>query len=346
MVDIPFDRKNSSHSASTNSTTTSSPSLHSPTSALHPTVPQCAFGGLDPFVFTHPHANHHHLHRVHYMPSRNKPPNRLATNGVPGSSSSNKRDSRESGGGSPTSDKSLNSPTRQSDSVESWSTAGDDVWVSRSEGDYTSSKSDTGLLDRSGWDRIGGHRGYKKDEPYVIIEKSKTPGAPHEYSYPNLEPVNKPPAKREATTSKKPQVGQPYPLLPYKAKGGGKKKGEVGRHLVPQRARCKHCRVMFTQDENVRGSCDSAPDTMGRCIEYVSCVTCTKALMYHCMADADGEYRHPCECDASDERNCRKWTALTILSFFLPCLWCYLPLHACHRCGVECGACGGRHKAA
>lgn len=319
-VDLPLGRKNSSsQSASTTSTTTSSPSPHSPSSALPP-------GSQDPFLFTHPHANHHHLHRVHYMSARHKPKNSLAGG----------RDcdrDKDGGGSSPMSEKS--SP-RKSDSIESWNGVGDEVWV-RSD-DHTSGKSDTGLLDGDG----GG--GYK-EEPYVIFAKNKA-GAPHEYSYPSLEPVHKPPAKRESTSTKKqPLVAQPNPPLPIKTKTK-KHKSEQSRRLVTQHARCKHCRVIFNTEENQRGSCDSAPDTMARCIECVTCVSCTKCLIYHCMADADGEYRHPCECDSNDDLNCKKWTALTILSFFIPCLWCYLPLHACHKCGTVCGLCGGRHKAA
>ena len=319
-VDLPLGRKNSSsQSASTTSTTTSSPSPHSPSSALPP-------GSQDPFLFTHPHANHHHLHRVHYMSARHKPKNILAG----GRDCDRDKDGGES---SPMSEKS--SP-RKSDSIESWNGVGDEVWV-RSD-DHTSGKSDTGLLDGDG----GG--GYK-EEPYVIFAKNKA-GAPHEYSYPSLEPVHKPPAKRESTSTKKqPLVTQPYPPLPIKTKTK-KHKSEQSRRLVTQHARCKHCRVIFNTEENQRGSCDSAPDTMARCIECVTCVSCTKCLIYHCMADADGEYRHPCECDSNDDLNCKKWTALTILSFFIPCLWCYLPLHACHKCGTVCGLCGGRHKAA
>ena len=317
VVDLPLGRKNSSsQSTSTTSTTTSSPSPHSPTAALPP-------GSHDPFQFSQPQPNHQHLHRVHYMPARHKSRN----GGMSGGWESDR--DKEAGRASPTSEK--NSP-HKSDSIESWSAGGGDVWV-RSD-DHTSGKSDTGLLDGDG----GGY----KDEPYVIFARNKT-GAPHEYSYPSLEPVQKPPAKRESISKNKQPFTQPYPPLPIKTKT--KHKSEQSRRLMP-RARCKHCSVWFNTEENQRGSCDSAPDTMAGCIECVTCVWCTKGLIYHCMADADGEYRHPCVCDPSDESNCKKWTALTILSFFIPCLWCYIPLHACHRCATACGLCGGRHKAA
>ncbi|XP_076442691.1 sprouty-related, EVH1 domain-containing protein 2-like [Babylonia areolata] len=336
VVDLTSRKNSSSQSTSTTSTTTSSPSPHSPSSSLPP-------GTQDPFLFTHPHANHHHLHRVHYMSARQKP----KSGGHASSSRDADRDKDGSGGGgggggggSPTSDKS------KSDSLESWNGVGgggDEVWVRCD--DRTSGKSSTALLDGG----VGDGGGYK-DEPYVIFDKNKA-GAPHEYSYPSLEPVHKPPAKRESTSMRKTSssVGQPHhhpPLpLPQKTKPSSKHKSGQSRRLVSQRAQCEYCRVMFNIDENQRGSCDSAPDKVVKCIEYATCVACASGLIYHCMADADGAYRHPCECDYTDDSNCKKWTALTILSFFIPCLWCYMPLYACHRCGTACGLCGGRHKA-
>ncbi|KAL3228837.1 hypothetical protein MRX96_023739 [Rhipicephalus microplus] len=41
----------------------------------------------------------------------------------------------------------------------------------------------------------------------------------------------------------------------------------------------------------------------------------------------------------------RRWAGLALLSLLVPCLWCYLPLRACHRAAVGCGLCGGRHQA-
>lgn len=325
MVNLPMTRKNSSsQSASTTSTTTSSPSHHSPSSVVPP-------GTSDPFSFSsHPYqANHHHLHRIHYISAPQHKP--VGNHGSSGTTSGRNVDKDTVG----TLGSKKSSPCK-SDSLESWS-GGDDVWVRSDEPTSLSGKSDMGLLDGDG-------NGYK-DEPYVIFAKNKI-GAPHEYSYPSLEPVQKPPAKRESTSTKKqPITSQPYPPLPIKTKDK-KHKSEQCRRLVSQKARCKHCRVMFNVEENHRGSCDSAPDTVTRCIECVTCVWCTKCLIYHCLSDADGEFRHPCECDTTDDSNCKKWTVLTILSFFIPCLWCYFPLHACHRCGTACGLCGGRHKAA
>lgn len=208
----------------------------------------------------------------------------------------------------------------------------------------------------------------------------------HDYSYPNLEPVQKPPAQRSSTKKQALSSGRrsslSYPPLPMKNKsrsksgggggggllagvdnGGGSSSSSSrpssgvgnsscsGTHtlLAPStsssaRVQCKHCREVFSVDDNVRGSCEDAPDSVERCIECVSCVSCFSCLMYHCLADADGSYVHPCSCGPSD--HCKRWTALSILSIFIPCLWCYPPLKACHYCGTRCGLCGGRHKAA
>ena len=143
-------------------------------------------------------------------------------------------------------------------------------------------------------------------------------------------------------------MGQPP--LPIKSKkkrkmGRKEKKNSGTSHLLSQRSRCVYCNEMFLHDENARGICEDAPDRVADCIEKASCICCARGMLYHCMADADGDYGHPCVCDTADDVNCRKWTALTFLSLFVPCLWCYWPLTACHRCGIGCGCCGGRHKA-
>jgi sprouty-related EVH1 domain-containing protein len=210
-----------------------------------------------------------------------------------------------------------------------------DVWLRKDEPTSISGKSDQGLLDSDNVEF--------KEYSYVIFARNP----PHEYSYPNLEPTYKPPSKREAIiSSRKPSqiTVQPKPPLPMKTKKKDKHKNlQTGRLLT--KARCKHCHEMFSRQDNHRGSCEEAPDNVEKCIEIVTCVWCAKGLIYHCMSDADGEYGHPCICDSSDESNCKKWTVLSVLSLFVPCLWCYWPLKACHMCGVSCGCCGGRHKA-
>lgn len=182
------------------------------------------------------------------------------------------------------------------------------------------------------------------DFSYVEFNKNK---CVHEYSYPTLECVSKS-VSSGSPSSRRGSLGKiEQPPLPIKAKKKKPKlkKGSGKKHLLSQRSRCVYCHEMFVHDENGRGQCEDSPDKVGECIEHVACICCARGLLYHCMADSDGDYGHPCVCDTTDEANCRKWTALSVLSMLVPCLWCYWPLTACHKCGVACGCCGGRHKA-
>ena len=227
------------------------------------------------------------------------------------------------------------SDASKSDTIESTCVSKDDIYI----------KPDDSTL-KGDYGRYGSQDSMElKDYSYVVFKSQSSKPHSHEYSYPTLESVQKPPSKRESTTSnvkRQPLLTHsPHPPLPKKDKS---KKTE---RLIQknQKLRCKHCHELFSYDENPRGSCEDAPDGVEKCIEYVTCVWCAKGLIYHCMADPDGDYGHPCVCDMSDDSNCKKWTALTVLSLFLPCLWCYPALMACHSRGVGCGCCGGRHKA-
>ena len=177
----------------------------------------------------------------------------------------------------------------------------------------------------------------------------------HEYSYPTLDTVTtRSPQRRDSIGEIKKQnnwgdVHTSQPPLPTKKKKRDRiKKADKKQsgHLLRQRARCVYCHETFFHEDNVRGSCEDAPDRVMQGIERVTCICCARGMLYHCMADADGNYGHPCVCDVTDSNNCKKWTALTLLACFVPCLWCYWPLTACHRCGTACGCCGARHKAA
>lgn len=333
----------SSRSASTTSTATSSPGTNSPQSPNN-----------DPFNFANPHG---HLHRVHYISSQQVLPRNIHTNvvGSIGHQPQVQQRQPQQEAGSPVSEKS----SQQRSSFDS-SSGQDEVWVRPSlHPSSISGRSEQELIVCDS--AVGKHKDLYKEESYVVFNKN-TVVASHEYSYPNLEPTQKPAAQRSSTrtqpsSSPSSQTSQPYPPLPIKNKsksksssissGDGGKHGQSGaRSRLVSQVQCKHCREVFSLDDNPRGSCEDAPDSVERCIECVSCVSCTQCLMYHCWADADGEFRHPCSCDSHDPKLCKRWTALTFLSLLLPCLWCYLPLKACHRCGIMCGLCGGRHKAA
>ncbi|XP_067830909.1 sprouty-related, EVH1 domain-containing protein 1-like [Heptranchias perlo] len=119
--------------------------------------------------------------------------------------------------------------------------------------------------------------------------------------------------------------------------------GVAEEDAVP--SRCVYCRDIFRDQENGRGQCQDAPDPIERCVYQISCMWCAESLLYHCMSDSEGDYSDPCSCDANSRHFCARWLALAALSLMAPCMCCYLPLRACHRCGERWGCCGGKHKA-
>lgn len=178
-------------------------------------------------------------------------------------------------------------------------------------------------------------------EPYSYVQFAK-----HEYSYPLVEalksstqrdtapvPTTLPPGANlnHSNTAKK---APPLPTKTRGSSGGGRK-----------RRQCRHCLEEFTEDNNRRGSCEYAPDGVLACINAASCISCAHCMLYHCMADTEGDFsQRPCSC-AGTPRDCkRRWVGLALLSLLVPCLWCYMPLRACHRAAVSCGLCGGRHQ--
>lgn len=271
-------------------------------------------------IFQHPHANHHHLHKVHYVSRPERTPLKQVS-----PRSSEKSSSTKSKSSNLTSDSELWLKTeiikQQQDDVDL------DIPV------------DIGL-----------------DSSYVQFS---TPPHVHDYSYPNID-ISKTslstqsPAssqRRNSISSIKKQnrenISSNHPQLPLKNKKKlfKKKDKQQSRHLLNTRAQCKYCKEMFTRDENPKGGCEDAPDCGKNCVEAIACLCCARSVLFHCMADEEHNYDHPCFCDNADEKNCKKWTVLTILSLLVPCLWCYWPLMACHKCGVACSCCGGRHEA-
>uniref|UniRef100_A0A8C1YHS7 Sprouty related EVH1 domain containing 1 n=1 Tax=Cyprinus carpio TaxID=7962 RepID=A0A8C1YHS7_CYPCA len=134
------------------------------------------------------------------------------------------------------------------------------------------------------------------------------------------------------TGGKDPVKTQQPPAL-GKCKASRRQRGE-GRSC------CIYCRKMFNHKDNRRGQCQDAPDPIKQCIYNVSCMLCAESMMYHCMSDLEGDFSDPCSCDASEEQFCVRWLALLGLSLLVPCMCCYPPLHACHRC------CGGKQHVA
>lgn len=160
----------------------------------------------------------------------------------------------------------------------------------------------------------------------------------HDYLYPVLEDhksQNNQSERRTSTGSfKKPDIIESQPTK------------IIGKH-DNTRLRCKYCQRIYSDDDNPRGSCEYAPDKIGKAIDTVSCLICARCMLYHCMSDAEGENSHSLEhnpCICSTEDGCgRRWFGLALLSLIVPCLWLYPPLRAIHWCGMACSICGGRH---
>lgn len=200
---------------------------------------------------------------------------------------------------------------------------------------------------------------------YVQFEKDSLKR--NEYSYPALETLSKSMQQRRHGSLGSLKYHHDSLLMPLPAVPPSASKSQKGRKrkshkknssrsdkpqkhqhaLLNSRQQCVYCKSYFVSNANPRGSCRDAPDGMRDCIDHVTCLCCVNGFVYHCVEDASADstvYRHICACDADDEHSCRRWTALAILSLFIPCLWCYWPLTACHRCGVACACCGGRHS--
>jgi sprouty-related EVH1 domain-containing protein len=184
------------------------------------------------------------------------------------------------------------------------------------------------------------------DDSYVQFKTADV----HEYSYPNLDFTKSRnsdgnskeiPDMIESFTKDSSLIKNQNPPLPSRTIKANK---TYDTHLLPPRTECQYCKEIFNRSDNPKGSCEEAPDCGMTCIETVSCLCCPRSVLFHCMSDEEHNYDLPCVCDASDERNCTKWTVLALLSIFVPCLWCYLPLMACHKCGRKYRCCGGRHK--
>lgn len=317
--------------------------------------------------YTHPH----YLHRVHYFPKPSGGP-RTTTTGPNGGGGNNNNGS--SGGGSATTLSTTSAiqeqlRKEQHEMEEAWlrlghqpKTVGDG-----GRGDTTTIKGrgSGGIVD------VGDKIEIVSDSySYVQFAPERPPVAVHEYSYPMVDSVKggggeipgggggRPAVdavskKLKGDASSAAHCGsvgvtQPPPPLPTsksKWKREHRKRGKF-KHLLINRVNCKYCRESFSEEDNERGSCEYAPDRVRSCINAVTCLSCAQCMLYHCMADSEGDFaHHPCTCDRSDDNCSKRWLGLALLSFFVPCLWCYLPLSTCHRCSVHYGLCGGRHKA-
>lgn len=204
---------------------------------------------------------------------------------------------------------------------------------------------------------------------YSYVKLAKTCSTPkHDYTYPIVDSPPTPPVRSEPPSvseevSRPGYTPPPAILLPAKKPRSRSATRDLFRRSTTMsserplvsgmRSRCVHCHEMFSHDDNRPGSCVDAPDPARRVIDRVSCLCCARAVVYHCDAgggsSADDWHNgdEPCTgCDTSAPGCCQRWTLLAALALVVPCLWCYPPLNACHRCVRWCAQCGGRHKAA
>uniref|UniRef100_A0A0V0GCJ1 Putative signal transduction protein enabled n=1 Tax=Triatoma dimidiata TaxID=72491 RepID=A0A0V0GCJ1_TRIDM len=163
----------------------------------------------------------------------------------------------------------------------------------------------------------------------------------HEYMYPVMDEGKQPSRTDSGGSLKKRSPGAPQPTSLSKCQSNIASAGSR------RKERCRHCQEPFCSEQNVRGSCEYAPDCVKASINAVACISCAQCMLYHCMSDPEGDFvQHPCECGPVDDTCSRRWIGLALLSLVVPCLWCYPPLRACHWCCVSCGLCGGKHTPA
>ncbi|KXJ23057.1 uncharacterized protein LOC110251253 [Exaiptasia diaphana] len=76
-------------------------------------------------------------------------------------------------------------------------------------------------------------------------------------------------------------------------------------------------------------------------VDYATCMCCVKGFFYHCTKDSEDEGRiadDPCSCSGPLRSCLPRWGCLAVLSIFLPCLLCYLPVAGCRK-AASCISC-------
>lgn len=100
-----------------------------------------------------------------------------------------------------------------------------------------------------------------------------------------------------------------------------------------------------SEDEDIKlFCCGRSVDSI---IDYATCMCCVKGAIYHCTKDTYEEgnlAEDPCVCDRDPtSRACiSRWACMTLCSFFLPCVLCYIPAKGC----VQVCTCYKRHRTA
>uniref|UniRef100_A0A1A7WG00 Protein sprouty homolog 2 n=1 Tax=Iconisemion striatum TaxID=60296 RepID=A0A1A7WG00_9TELE len=108
-------------------------------------------------------------------------------------------------------------------------------------------------------------------------------------------------------------------------------KADKGKHCD----RCEDCGLCRCPECTRPRELPSCWVCGGRCVcsannvvENWTCVCCVKGIFYHCSNDDEDTCADkPFSC--SQSHCCARWTTVTFLSLFLPCLICYLPAKGC-----------------
>ncbi|KAJ8003517.1 hypothetical protein DPEC_G00149170 [Dallia pectoralis] len=119
--------------------------------------------------------------------------------------------------------------------------------------------------------------------------------------------------------------------------------GLLGKHAY----RCEDCGRCKCRECMVPRSLPSCWMCGRRCVcsaqnavDYGTCACCVKGLFYHCSTDdEDTCVDKPFSC--SQSHCCVRWSAIGLLSLFLPCFLCYLPAKGCL---AACQSCYDRVK--
>ncbi|KAG1682024.1 Sprouty-related, EVH1 domain-containing protein 2 [Nymphon striatum] len=287
--------------------------------------------------YTHPHANHHHFHRMAFF----RPP-RTAPSTPNGNSSTNNQT---------TCFKSTVGSEQKVIVKES-----EDLWIKQDDSTAHRSKSSLSndkkeqILDCDKIEILSG-------DSYSYVQFSDKPSSRvdyslHEYSYPVVDASCKNEKRGSISSIKKHNLDVTSPpLLP--SKGRRKKDKKRDRHKnnflldISATNKCRNCGEYYREDENEIGTCKTPAndDNVKVCVERLTCIPAARCMLYHCVSDNEGDFNNenPCTCDPNKDSCGRRWAALSILSIFIPCLWCYLPLRCCYKIGLKNKLYGGRH---
>lgn len=181
----------------------------------------------------------------------------------------------------------------------------------------------------------------------------------HEYCCPMFDafkfsPYATPPRSPYPESQQRVRFSASVPAVPVPVPVKSRRKWLWWKRSLPRRrcpnpgrkSRCVQCNEFFAPEENFRGACKDAPDRVLACIRTATCTCCRDAILYHCGGEEpDCEQNGETDCRFKGHRRGHRRRVITILvCLIVPCLWCYLPLRACHRLGVSCRCCGPRHN--